>query len=80
MSCEHGYPKPTMCTECLMDGPLPPAPPDMVLEVVRYFRAAYSGHCVTCGDDIEPGELIALLSDDSYVHHPLCSPGEGINP
>lgn len=73
MQCEHGYPKPTMCVDCIQEGPLPPAP-EPVLAIDHLLYARYDGLCSGCGDDILPGMRIAALTDDTYAHHPQCTP------
>lgn len=75
MDCPHGFPKPENCVDCMNEGnlPIPPAPSRRTVEAV--FRATYEGHCQGCNFPIRVGELIARLSDDSYVHDRMdCRP------
>lgn len=72
MACTHGMPTPMSCVECMIDGlpPLPPAPPPPTAG--RWFVAKFGGRCA-CGDPIEPGHLIARMSDGTYRHAEECT-------
>jgi hypothetical protein len=61
--CPHGDIA-AACLDCL-DGKPPERPAPKAL---RVFEAMYRGTCDRCRDPIEPGEEIALMDDDSYVH------------
>lgn len=64
-TCTHGMPTPAACVTCMEDGVMVPAKQPKAL---RVFKAQYRGTCDRCEGGIEPGEEIALLDTDEYVH------------
>lgn len=62
--CDCGADLRGCCVDCLTGKP--PERPNP--KPLRVFVAQYPGDCDRCGDPISPGEEIALMDDDSYVH------------
>lgn len=66
MTCPHGYRTASSCLDCMMEGPLPPAPKEE-LRIAFVFDAKYDSTCPVCNGEINVGDRIARLTDDSYV-------------
>lgn len=64
--CPHGMPTPSSCLTCMEDDGLGAAPIPRVT-VAYGFIAAYPGRCHRCDTDIEPGDELARLTDESIV-------------
>lgn len=75
--CPHGMPSPKSCFSCMEDGPVEPPPrPEPARVILGPFTARYQGKaCAGCGFGVEPGERIALWSDQAYRHdRARCAP------
>lgn len=66
--CPHGMEDPAWCSLCKR-GPTKPEP----VTVVARFPARYDGQCPGCDLPIKVGQLVAKLSNDTYVHEG-CAP------
>lgn len=65
--CRHGMPSPRSCIDCMNDDGVG-AEPAPILGVSRTLTAAWPGWCRACGQDIEPGDTIACMTDETYQH------------
>lgn len=67
MTCQHGYPKPTMCIECIQDIGID-APPKPLPEVDTWLRARYDGICAANPEhEIIIGDLVGYVPDEGWV-------------
>lgn len=67
-TCEHGFPSPRSCVDCMADGAVYPAGPaagDSGPSV--WTTAKFSTRCQGCADLIEVGERIAFDLDAGWV-------------
>lgn len=68
MTCGHGYPKPTMCRDCMDERGLAPTPAPAPPLADRWIRARSDGRCAANPDhDIEPGDLIGDVAEIGWV-------------
>lgn len=68
--CEHGYPSPASCVDCMAEGVMPD-PPKLRREGWP-FTAQFDGTCGGCDSGTEVGQRIVRMSDGSYRHLGQC--------
>lgn len=72
-SCDHGMPTPGSCTDCMLEGNLPPAPKQPAEEVEYSFRASRGGQCSGCDLPIVAGVRVSKTTRGRFVHEE-CAP------
>lgn len=69
MPCEHGFPKPEQCVDCMYDGPVStPTVPASAPKIDSVFTATFDGQCPACDLPIHVGQRIARMNHGGYVH------------
>lgn len=63
--CEHGFPTPAACIECMAEGPMPKPRPK---REGWPFTANYDGTCGGCSDGTKVGDRIVHMTDGTYRH------------